>query len=293
MDIKKNKNVEWIDVTKPTEKDLDWLKKKFDLHPPVTDELRKPSFRAHVEATKNYLYFVYYFPLYNTDEETSIRNEIDIVVGKNSVAMVHYESLKGVFDDFEISDCTTSFQLLYRTIEHLLIFEERQLRHIREKVERVGRDLFKNQERAILEQITALKRDISEYHISVRLQEPALKSLLIKGVPFWGKDTETYLNELIGQQMKVVNQVQDYRGTIVDFEETNNQLMNLKINNAIKRLTSLSLITFPLMLFEALFAMNARNTPLVDLPYSFWIITGIIVVLASGLFVFFKKKDLL
>jgi magnesium transporter len=293
MQIQKNKNVQWIDITGPTDEDLASLKKKFGLHPLIVEELRVPSTRARVEAEKDYLFFIYYFPLYDTKDESSVRSEIDIIVSKNTVATIHYESLTRVLNDFEIGEAKTSLELLSRLIEHLIVFEERQLRHIREKVEKVGRDVFKDQERDMLERIISLKRDISEYRLSVRLQEPILKSLLQKGIQFWDGDAEVYLNELIGEQMKVIGQIQDYRETITDFEETNNQLMNIKINQTIKRLTSLSLIAFPAMLFEQLFMMNVNNTPLVGLPYSFWIIIAIMVILTGGIFIFFKKKGLL
>jgi magnesium transporter len=293
MQIQKNKNVRWIDVAAPTEEDLASLKKTFGLHPLIVEELREPSSRARVEATEDYIFFIYYFPLYDTKDEASIRSEIDIIVSKNAVATVHYEPLGNVFGSFAMDDIKTSLELMSRIIEHLLVFEERQLRHIREKVERVGRDVFKNQERGVLERIMSLKRDISEYRLSVRLQEPILKSLLQKGIKFWDSDAEVYLTELIGEQMKVINQIQDYRETITDFEETNNQLMNLKINETIKRLTVISFIAFPAILIEELFTMNLKNVPLEGIPYSFWIVFAIMVVLTGGLFLYFKKKDLL
>ncbi len=293
MQIQKNKNVQWIDIVGPKEKDLNVLKKTFGLHPLIVEELRTPSARARVEAAKDYLFFIYYFPLYDTKDEASVRSEIDVIVSKDTVATVHYEPLENVLGNFTIGDAKTTLELLSRIIEHLLIFEERQLRHIREKVERIGHDVFKNQERGVLERIMSLKRDILEYRISVRLQEPILKSLLAKGIQFWDSDAEVYLNELIGEQIKVISQIQDYRETIADFEETNNQLMNLKINETIKRLTVISFVAFPAILFEQLFMMNVRNTPIAELPYSFWIVVAIMAVITGGVFFFFKKKNLL
>ena len=85
-----------------------------------------------------------------------------------------------------------------------------------------------------------------------------------KGKKFWGDSAEIYLNDLMGDQLKVVNQLEDYREAISDFEDTNNQLMNLKINSVMKTFTSLSFLTFPFMLIAALFSMNTRDTPLID-----------------------------
>ncbi len=290
MEIKKGKDVQWVDIEKPSEKDLAWLQKEFGIHPVIIDELRGPSARSRAEAYKNYLFFIYYFPVYDSEDEASTRTEIDFIVTKDAVITVHYESLRNMPDGFNLAKADSSLTLTYHLIEHFISFQERQLRHIREKVEAVGKQIFKDKEREVLEQITYLKRDVSEYRIIVRLQEPILRSLFIKGKKFWGEGAEVYLSDLMGDQLKVVNQLEDYREAISDFEDTNNQLMNLKINSVMKTFTSLSFLTFPFMLIAALFSMNTRGTPIIDLPHAFWIIFGIMVVGMISLAVYFKRK---
>ncbi len=124
----------------------------------------------------------------------------------------------------------------------------------------------------------------------VRLQEPILRSLLAKGKKFWGDSAEIYLRDLMGDQLKVVNQLEDYREAISDFEDTNNQLMNLKINSVMKTFTSLSFLTFPFVLIAAIFSMSTNDTPLIDLPDAFWIILGIMVVGMIAMTTYFKRK---
>lgn len=290
MEIKKGKDVQWVNVGRPSEKDLAWLGEKYHLHPIIVDELRGPSARGRVEAYKNYLYFIYYFPVYDPKDEASTRTEIDFIITKDSVATVHYAVLDGVMDGLSVAHCDSSLAVMYKIIEHLISFQERQLRHIREKVESVGKEIFKDHEKEVLQRITYLKRDVSEYRIVVRLQEPILRSLLVKGKKFWGDSAEIYLSDLMGDQLKVVNQLEDYREAIADFEDTNNQLMNLKINSVMKTFTSLSFLTFPFMLIAALFSMNTRDTPLIGLAYGFWIIIGIMIVGMILLTVYFKRK---
>ena len=282
--------MQWVDVNKPSEKDLAWLGKEYKLHPVIVEELRAPSARGRVEAYKDYLYFIYYFPIYDHDDEASARTEIDFIITKDSVATVHYDGLDGVLKGFDVAECDSSLAVMYKLIEHLINFQERQLRHIREKVETVGKEIFKDKEKEVLERITYVKRDVSEYRIVVRLQEPILRSLLIKGKKFWGDSAEIYLSDLMCDQLKIVNQLEDYREAISDFEDTNNQLMNLKINSVMKTFTSLSFLTFPFMLVAALFSMNTRGTPLVNLPYAFWIILGIMIVGMVVMTVYFKRK---
>ena len=290
MNVHKGKNVRWIDIENPSEKEVAWIEQEFGIHPVIAEELRGPSARSRVEAYKNYLFFVYYFPLYDADDEASARTEIDFIVTKNAVITVHYTPFGKVHDGLDVTKVDSSLMLVYRIIEHFTAFQDRQLRHIREKVEAVGRQIFKGREKAVLEQITYLKRDISEYRIVVRLQEPILHSLIAKGKLLWGEGAEVYLNDLMGDQLKVVNQLEDYREAIADFEDTNNQLMNLKINSSMKTFTALSFLTFPFMLLAAIFSMNTRDTPLIDAPGAFWIIVGVMAVGMISLTVYFRKR---
>jgi magnesium transporter len=290
MNVQKNEYVEWLDIERPTERDLSLLREKFNLHPVIVDELKGPSARARVESYDDYLYFIYYFPKYDIEDAASVRTEIDFIVTKNSVATIHYEPLSKALNNFRIQKEPTTYLLIYNIIEHLITFEERQLRHVREKVEQVGREIFKDREKEVLEKLTYMKRDVSEYRITVRLQEPILRSFAVKGKKFWGDECEIYLNDLMGDHLRVMNQLEDYRDAISDFEDTNNQLMNMKINTVMKTFTSLSFLTFPFMLLAALFSMNTQDTPIIGLPGAFWIVFGIMVVGMVTLASYFKNK---
>ena len=122
----------WIDIVKPTGKDIEKLKKDYDLHPVIADELRSPSPRTRVEAYPHYLYFIYYFPIYDPEEGASTAKEIDFIrTARNTVVTVRYEAFDGVFDGFGSETDDSSLTLTYRLVKQLILFEERQLRHIR------------------------------------------------------------------------------------------------------------------------------------------------------------------
>ncbi|MEK9180270.1 MAG: magnesium transporter CorA family protein [Patescibacteria group bacterium] len=286
-------NIQWLDLLRPSDKDIKAFGKKFKIHPVTLDELRSPSARAHVEVFKNYIYFIYYFPLYDPIEETSWRTEIDFVVTKNAVITVHYEEIEAL-RNFEMSGGTkkvgSSILLAYELVMALLNFQERQLRHIAEKTEAVGQELFKDREKEVLEKISRLKRDVSEYRIIVKHQGPILHSLLNRGVHFGSEEDRPYLNDLVGEHLRIVNQLDDYREAISDFEDTNNQLMNIRTTEVMRTFTILSFLTFPFVLIAAIFDMNLHGTPLTDQQYGFWIVLGTMAVAMSILVAIFKKR---
>lgn len=280
----------WIDIQNPTPEDLKALGSRFGIHEIILKELEVPSVRAHVEFYEDYLYFVYNFPVFNPLEQTSRRAELDFIITPHAVITAHYESLEPL-ENLRNYDAHTPFEMLYAILSSIFRFEERELRHIREKVETVGNELFKNKEKDVLRRISFLKRDISEYRMIVHSGEGTLNSLAERGPGWWGEATRVYLNELSGEHFKIVNQIEDYRATMDDFERTNSQLMNAKTTEVMKTLTSFSFLTFPFMLLAAIFSMRLPGMPLENSANAFWVVVGIMAFGILSLAIFFRKKD--
>lgn len=292
--------VRWINIVRPEAKDIEWLGKKFKFHRLILEELKGPSARAKVERNKNYLYFIYYFPVYDPKEQVSKRSEIDFLVTKKEVITVSYEKIEVLEElkkslDAKDANFDDALWLLHKIFLSLLTFQQRQLVHMREKVEIVGTELFRERERErernLLQKISYVKRDISQYGIIVRPQKHTLETLFEVSCEFFGPSCRIYLNDLIGEHMKIVGQLDDYRQAIEDFESTNNQLINLKNIQVTKTFTILAFLTFPMMLFAAIFSMNVKDTPLSEHPYGFWIVLAIMITAMGGMFAYFRKKD--
>ena len=299
MEIIKGKAT-WIDITKKSQHDIDWIKNKFKIHPVIVDELKGPSARAHVEHYDSYLYLVYQFPIFEESKKVSRRSEVDFIITKDTVITVHYEELLPLAEfkkdlgrkaELKGSALSNTLLLTYNLLLALISFEERQLRHIQEKIEKVGAELFKNKEKYVLQEVSYLKPDLSEYRFIIRPQEHLLKSLLDTGLDFWGKSARVYLNDLIGDHLRLKVLIQDYFMALDLFDYKIYLLISIKTIEVTKTFTILAFLTFPMMLFAALFSMNVKDTPLVDLRYSFWIILGIMAAAMVGMFTYFKKKE--
>lgn len=298
MEILKG-GVSWINVVRPMKDDLEWLKDKFRIHHLILDELKGPSARARVEVHKDYLYFIYSFPVYDAKDGVSRRGEIDFVITKDAVITVTYEKLEVIEGLRKMSPrnhaLSSSLLIIHKIMEALLAFQQRQLIHIGEKVDKVSHELFRDRERererVLLKKISYLKRDISQYRLIIKPQRHILESFFASGCSFLGPSCQIYLNDLIGEHLKIVDQLEDYRNAIEDFEATNNQLIGLKNSQVVKTFTIMAFLTFPMMLFAAIFSMNTTYTPIVDEPHGFWLIIGVMLISILGMFSYFRAKD--
>ncbi|MEK6856890.1 MAG: CorA family divalent cation transporter [Nanoarchaeota archaeon] len=287
-------NLTWIDIEKPTQKDLDWLKNNFNIHTTILDELISPIQREKVEYFDNYLFLVMYVPVFHQTKKTTRSIELDILITENHLITVHnkpVEPLKdlikkcqGKFDLKSERFGSTTGHLFYLISEELLNFAERQLVHIGKNINQVEDDMFKGMEHELIKEISIIKRDILDFRIAIRPLNKIFNSLANRGINFWPKksdDLKIYFNDLIGDYEKIWGEIDNDTNIINALEDTHTNLLSNKTSTIIRTFTMLSFITFPAMLVAAVLQTN-----LADL----WVIAAVILFTTTFMWVYFKIK---
>jgi len=267
MKVIKHK-ITWIDVAKPTEKDVEFIKKQHPrFHPIILDELLHPSARAMVERDDHYLFFVYHLPIYNEVTKTCRKSEIDFLITKDMVITVHYEDLEPINNFLKKITGDEHFQkaamhentakATYYLVEEILSYAQRQMSHIEESVMEITKELFRRKEAALLEKISYVKRNILDYRIINRPQSIILESLRDAGPKFWDDKVRMYFSDLSGDHLKIMQQLDNFKETIESLESTNAQLLTAKTNATIQRFNVIAFLTFPIILMIGFFTVPA------------------------------------
>jgi len=295
------KNLTWIDITDPSHSDIDYLR-SLDFHPVVLNELKYPTLRPKVEQYDNYLYMVLHFPIYHPKEKTSKSMEVDFLITKYALITVRYGKIQPLQEfwkkcengNTEPDFYNSSASLLYYMIQELNKFSFRQMDHITEKVEKLEKEIFgtrrpQNEEK-LVQDISVVRRDVLDFRRTIKPQDTILNSLRIRGVEFFGRITEPYFNDIIGDHMRVWEQLDSHKETIESLQQANDSMVSNRTNRIMKIITLFAVIVFPLTLLAALFGMNTHFMPIVGMKHDFWIILGIMVVGTILMLILFKKK---
>ncbi len=292
----------WVDIEKPTQKDLDWFKNNFNFHPVTLGELIPPSAREKVEQFNDYLFLVTYIPAFNAKKRTTRAVELDILLTQDYLITVHNEPIEPLNDfakkcqeKFELKSkyfSATSGHLFYWLSQGLLNFAERQLVHISKNINNLEDGLFKNIERDMIKEISFVKRDVLDFRIAIKPMHRIFKSLYEKGIYFWpeSKNLKIYFSDLLGDYDRVWSEADNYTETINSLEATNTNLLNDKTNAIVKTFTILSFITFPAMLVATILQINTIHNPILGLPGDFWIIVGIVATTTLVMWLYFKTR---
>ena len=290
----------WIDVQNPTKKDIEFIRKQHKFHPIILDELLHTSARSRVEPYDNYLFLTYHLPMYDRNIKSSRRAEVDFLITKDKIIRGHYEDLEPLnnfwrrlnndknFKDRAMGDNTG--RMIYQLIEEILAFSHRQLRHIEEGVSELSKELFKNQEAKLLEQISYLKRDILDYSIISEPQKIILESLKEVGGKFWGENIKIYLSDLAGDHLKIMQELDNFKETVNALEQTNSQLLGAKTNAVMQRFTVLAFLTFPLVLLTSLFNVKIVDNLIGGNPAIFGLSFILVLIVTILLLILFRRK---
>ncbi len=295
-------NLTWIDIEKPTQKDIDWLKANFNFHPLTLGELIPPSRREKVEHFDNYLFLVMYVPVFNEKKRTTNPLELDVLMTKDRIITVHNEPIEPLKDFTQKNEkpelrnkvfSKSTGHIFYWLSEELLNFGERQLVHIGKNVLRIEDSIFKNIERDMIKEVSTIKRDILDFRIAVRPLNRIFNSLASRGIRFWPEqadDLKIYFNDLIGDYERIWSEIDNYTDTIGALEATNTNLLNDKTNAIIKTFTILSFITFPAMLVATILQVDTVYNPILGRTNDFWLVVGFVALTVMAMWIYFKTR---
>lgn len=292
------KNFSWIDMGDPSEKDFEFIKKEYNVHPVILEELKQSMLRPKVEDYKDYLYLVLHFPQYDRHKKTSVSKEIDFIITKKDIITFHSEPIIPLDEFIKIlrSNANEKYMednniiFLYYLLKQFYDFELRQLDHIHKKIESLEEKIYNNHEKEILKNVFFAKRDLLDFRRLIKPQRNTLTSLSIMGPKCFGEDSYIYFNKITGCYLRVWTVLENHKETIDSLYEMNYLLLNNKNSQTMKTLTMIATIIFPLTLIVGLFSTNFV-TPFTKNPMSFWYLSLVIIAAALFLIVYFKKKD--
>ncbi|MEK7510438.1 MAG: magnesium transporter CorA family protein [Patescibacteria group bacterium] len=298
--IIKGPTVTWVDIQNSAQEDVEYLRKTYQFHPLILDELIPPASRTKVESFSDHLFFVYYFPVFNKTHRHTTPRELDVIVGKDVLVTSHYNSiipLKALFDSCNLYEESRNeymngagayllFQLFKRMQDSIFI----KLDRINKKLHQVEEQIFQGKEREMLKEISFVKTDIINFWRIVNPQGEVLESLTREGGAFFGREFEPYFTRLLGEWSKAKNDLVTSKETIESLEQTNNALLTDKTNEIVKLLTLFSVIFLPAVLITGIFSMNVGYIPLVGIRGDFWLIVGLMGSGVASMIWYFKKK---
>lgn len=159
-----------------------------------------------------------------------------------------------------------------------------------EKIEILEESLLVNPKRNIINEINNYKRELNFLRKSVKPAREMIFSLAKTESDYITESTYVHFKEL-EDNISQANDVSDnYREILSDQLNIYHTTISSKLNDIMKFLTVFSVIFIPLTFIAGIYGTNFEYVPELSFKYSYFIMLGIMVVIAVGMLLFFRNK---
>ena len=106
----------------------------------------------------------------------------------------------------------------------------------------------------------------------------------------FGAEFSSYVQDIKDESDFINDTIVNSRELLADLRETNDALLNTKQNEIITVLTLVSFIFYPLTFIASVFTIPGINVPLTQSRYGWWVIDGIMLLVAIAIAMYFKRR---
>lgn len=296
------KDTKWLDIENPTKDDVEYAIEHYDIDRHTAHELVSPSRSPEVQLYKNYLYIVLHFPSFRGGKHTeSPVQEIDFVLTKQALITARFDHIdvlhhvgkqletEAIVQKEEVAN--TPSYIFFRLIRELYGALSKELQYIDTWTNDIESKIFKGHEREMVVTISQMSRTLIDLERTLAQHKDVLETLKEYGAQTFGDYFKYHVQAVLHEHTKILHMVSTHRDVVGELRETNNSLLSLKQNETAKVIAVLALIAVPMSLIVSIFQIETKSRPIIGLENDFWILVGIILLVGTGLFVFFKHKQ--
>lgn len=159
-----------------------------------------------------------------------------------------------------------------------------------EKIEALENKMVINPDRGTLKIINLFKRELSDLGRYIKPAREMITSLVKQDSDFVAQKNYKHYKELQDNINQAVELLDYYREILYDELNVYHSSMSTRLNDIMALLTVFSVIFIPLTFIVGVYGMNFDNMPELRLPYGYFIIWGVMLLIVAGMLWYFKRK---
>jgi magnesium transporter len=292
----------WVNIEHPTRLEWEWLQKNFDFHALDLEDVRSRNQRPKIDSYPDYLFIVLHFPVYDSTVGRLNSGELDIFVGPDFLVTIPNQPLQPVEYLFERCRAEEELReklfsrgsgyLLYRVVDDSFDYCFPMLRKIGNKLDVTEDDIFvEGRSHEVVRDISEIKQEIINFRKVIRPQRSVLRDLENVKRRFLAPnmDLEIYFDDIVDAHERIWDMLENYKEVVEALEDTNESVLNHRVNEILRVLTAISVIVLPLTLIASIWGMNV-GVPGQGDSEDFYVVIAVMVVILVGMLAYFRRR---
>ena len=288
----------WVNLAAPSKKDIKTiLADEYHFHHLAIEDCLSTIQQPKIDDYDDYIFMVFHLPRFIKRQQRTVALELDVFLGKDYLVTVHDGDLKpfnNLFEELKNDPQNLKYQnpsyLLYEILSRSFSYCFPMLEKVAQKLDKVEDDLYVDQSRKTLEEISVLAQDIINFRRIIRPQRYFIKDLESMKSKFIAEDFELYFNDIEDKIDRIWNTLDSYQDVCNVLMRTNESILTQRLNEVIKTLTIISVIMLPLTVITGFYGMNVTGLPFAQHQYAAQIVTAILFIVIATMLYYFKRN---
>ncbi len=269
----------------------------FGLHPLMLEDILHTGQRPKYEDYDKHIFVVVRMLSYCDDSHTVESEQVSLILGPSYVISFQ-ERIGDVFDQVRerlrngkgrIRKMGADY-LAYSLTDAIVDSYFAILEKTGEKIEALEEELVSDPDDRTLRQIHALKREMIELRRSIWPLRELVNGLQRSDSPLLAETTSIYLRDVYDHTIQIIDAIESFRDMVAGMLDIYLSSLSNRMNAVMKVLTIIATMFIPLTFVAGIYGMNFENMPELKWRYGYAAVWGVMVLMAVGMLIYFRKK---
>ncbi len=298
LDLRDLPTVSWINVDGLHEVDLiRRLGERFGWHPLVMEDIASTGQRAKIEEYAEYVYVVLPMLSWNAERGHVDAEQLSLVLGENYV-VTFQERYGDVFEGVRERIRSTGTRirargpdyLAYALIDAVVDHYFQVLETIGDHTERLEEQVLDEPREEIMHELHHLKRELITVRRSIWPLRETLGSLQRSETKLFTDQTRLFIRDVHDHAVQVLDTLEALRDVVGGMIDLYLSSVSFRTNEIMKVLTIMASIFIPLTFLAGVYGMNFDDMPELHLSWAYPTLVGVMIVVAAGMVLYFRRK---
>ncbi len=266
------------------------------LHPLVMEDILNTDQRPKVEDYEGYLYIVLRLLHYDAEREQISSEQISLVLGEGFVLSMQ-EHPSDVFDSVRerlhsgrklrhLRPDALVYALIDAVVDRYFVV----LEQLGDRIETLEDELIEHPTPATLNRIHHFKREMLMLRKSVWPLREVLGRLWRDDSPLITAETRLFLRDVFDHSVHIMDTIDTVRELLASMLDIYLSSLSNRMNEVMKMLTLIATVFMPLTFIAGVYGMNFVHMPELHWPWAYPAVLVLMLLVALGLVVFFRRR---
>ena len=291
-------NVTWVDIATPTEKETEYLSEHYPFHPLDLDDTLSRIQRPKIDEYKDYLFFVFHFPIYRKAERVLTSSQLAVFISNKYLITLHQGELKPLvklFKECQIDDDSRQeymgqgpAYLLYRILDRLVDYCLPILNKVGAGIEEIEENIFSDRQKGTIREISRLRRDVIAFRRIIWPMRAVIGRLEPKVRQFTDIALPVYFGDMVDHLDRIWDGLDEYKEVIEGLSDTYDSLATNRTNEVVRILTIIATVMLPVTVVASIYGMNIE-LPFMHSEYALLYVFLVMLAVIMGILFFLRR----